>query len=210
MSEHELDRLDSDKLIAYIRSADAAGDARAAHTALAVLVFRHYPDVLRRVRIRVPGADCEDVAQEVMFSAIRSAFDQASYGQFRSWLNTITARRIADYTERNTRRREHETSLPEEHSEAEEIWGEAAVTPDEGSTIAVEEIHEQVMSSRNEIHRAVIEHYVFEDQDAESSADLINEEFSSELSKPMSVDNVHKIVSRYRKDMREALGDSDH
>ena len=120
LNENELDRLDSDALIAYIREAHDAGKPDCARTALGVLVYRHFDDVVRRVRIKIPTSDVEDVAMNAVTSAFKSAFDGTAVGQFVSWLNTIVDRRIADY---HRKPRAEEVPLPEEHVEAEEIWG---------------------------------------------------------------------------------------
>ena len=68
LSEDELQKLSSDELIAYIRKATAAGRADDARSALAILCYRHYDDVVRRVRMRVPEADVEDVAMTAMLA----------------------------------------------------------------------------------------------------------------------------------------------
>ncbi len=96
-TENELDRLSDDQLIVEIVAARDAGDHDAARAALGVLAFRRYDDVVRRVLIKVPHADAEDVASEVFISAMKSAFDGTSVGEFVNWLQTITKRRIADY-----------------------------------------------------------------------------------------------------------------
>ncbi len=46
--------------------------------------------------------------------------------------------------------------------------------------------------------------YVFEDLGAQETADRVNEEFP-DRDTPMTVDNVHKIASRFRKDLRDEL-----
>lgn len=209
LSDGELDQLDSDELIAYIRRADEAGRAKEAQRALAILVFRHYGDVTRRVKIKVPERDVEDVAMEVITSAIKSAFDGTAVGQFRAWLNTIVKYRIADYTEKATKRKERETKLPDEHSEAEDIWGFAAVTPGEGSAVAVEQIAETVLDGLSTPHLRVVQHYVFDDMSAQETADAVNESLADQLEKPMSVDNVHQIATRFRRELRGRLDASE-
>ena len=209
MSDGELNQLDSDELIAYIRRAEQAGRAKEAQRALAILVFRHYGDVTRRVKIKVPERDVEDVAMEVITSAIKSAFDGTAVGQFRAWLNTIVKYRIADYTEKATKRKERETKLPDEHSEAEDIWGFAAVTPGEGSAVAVEQIAETVLDGLSTPHLRVVQHYVFDDMSAQETADAVNESLADQLEKPMSVDNVHQIATRFRRELRGRLDASE-
>jgi len=52
-----------------------------------------------------------------------------------------------------------------------------------------------------------VELYVLDGWAAEEAAAKVNEEFS-DLNPPMSVDNVHKIASRFRKELRKALEES--
>jgi RNA polymerase sigma factor (sigma-70 family) len=208
LSDDELNRRSSDELIAYIRTAYDAGDRKAAQRALAILVFRHMDDVERRVAIKIPKSDVEDVAMEVMTSAIKSVFDGSSIGQFWAWLNTIIRARIADYW-RTRERRPDEVPLPEEHAEAEEIWGPAAAREEaETGRVEVESIIDQCLVELNESHRAVVEHYVFEDLPGEETADRVNEDFGDQLDTPMTVQNVHKIASRFRECVRKKLEDS--
>lgn len=206
LNPNDLDRLSSDELIAYLREADAAGDPASAERALGVLVFRHMPDVKRRCSIKVPSADVEDVAMEAITSAIRSAFDERSYGQFRSWLNTIVDRRIADY-HRRRESRPVETPYPEEHSDAEEIWGESGAVEDETGSVDAQSIIDAAFASLNAVHGRVVELFIFEDLSAQEVADQVNDEFDSqpELTTPMTIDNVSQIARRFRESVREML-----
>ena len=83
--DHDLDRLSDDALIAYLRAAIDAGDADGGATALAILVYGHWENVKRRVGMKVPPADVEDVASEVISSAIGAAFEGVSVGEFHNW-----------------------------------------------------------------------------------------------------------------------------
>ena len=67
--------------------------------AIAVLVYGYWDNLVNRARLKLPDADAEDVAAEAIASAIASAFDGKSVGEFRSWLHTILSRRIADWWE---------------------------------------------------------------------------------------------------------------
>ena len=201
LNETELDRLDSDALIAYIREAHAAGRPDDGTRGLSVLVFRHYDDVCRRVSIKVPRPDIEDVAMSVVTSAIKSAFDGTAVGQFVNWLNRIVDRRIVDYHRRPS---VEEVPLPEEHTEAEDIWGPAATVDPDTGVVEVQQLIDRAMPD-NEVHREVIELYVFQDVGAEETADRINDTLGEKLEKPMTVANVHQIGSRFRKALREML-----
>jgi DNA-directed RNA polymerase specialized sigma24 family protein len=67
-------------------------------------------------------------------SAIASAFDGKSVGEFRSWLHTILNRRIADYLEAR-KRKPHTTQLPSEHEREEEVWGAEPAVEFEGHAL---------------------------------------------------------------------------
>ena len=99
LGEADLGRLEDDALIAYVRSARRHGHA-SSRVALAVLVYGHWHNVARRVALKVPAAMVEDVTSDVLVSALQSAFDGSSQGEFHVWLQTITARRIADFHRR--------------------------------------------------------------------------------------------------------------
>src|SRR3954469_7077599 len=99
LGERELVGLRDDALIAYVRTARSAGHG-SAWDALAVLVYGHWHNVARRVALKVPPSAVEDVTSDVLVSAIQSAFDGSSEGEFHVWLRTITARRIADFHRR--------------------------------------------------------------------------------------------------------------
>ena len=209
LNHNDLDRLSSDELVAYLREADAARDQASAERALGVLVFRHMDDVKRRCSIKIPRADVEDVAMEAITSAIRSAFDERSYGQFRSWLNTIVDRRIADY-HRRKEARPSETAYPDEHSDAEEIWGESGAVEDETGRVDAQSVIDAALDALNPVHRRVIELFIFEDLSAQESADGVNEQMDghADLGTPMTVDNVSQISRRYRETVRKMLEDA--
>ena len=99
--DDELNGWSDDDLIAHIRAARAAGDRKQARRALQILVFGHHPNITRRVSLKVPSEDVELVAGAAFESAFTSAFDGRSVGEFHSWLQTIVARRIADYHRRD-------------------------------------------------------------------------------------------------------------
>ena len=205
-TREQLDRLDSDELVAYIRDALAAGERRALEDGFAVLVFRHERDVKRRVAAKVPPADVEDVAQEALYSAIRSVLEGREIRSFRAVLNTIVSRRIADYTDRRASRPKAQP-LAEEHLDADEIWGEVPSEEDETGAVGVRDLIARVLERRNEVHRKVIDLYVFDDLSAEATAERIDKMFDGhpDLPTPMTNDNVHQIAKRFREDLRGLL-----
>jgi len=174
LAEAELARLDDDALIRYLRS--ARGES--ARTALAILVYGHWHNVSRRVSLKVPAAAVEDVTADVLVSAIQSAFDGTSVGEFAVWLRTITARRIADFHRRPVAR-----TVPLDDVEL--------IAPSEDEVVLADLI-ERVLGRLSAEHRRVVEQVVFEGR-AASEIDGV------------SVANVHQITSRFRRALREEL-----
>jgi RNA polymerase sigma factor (sigma-70 family) len=177
LGEAELGRLDDDALIAYVRSARSDGHP-SARVALAVLVYGHWHNVARRVALKVPPAAVEDVTSDVLVSAIQSAFDGSSEGEFHVWLRTITARRIADF---HRRPRPVTVGLDDVVAEA----------PEEGAVVVADAV-ERVLGRISAEHRRVVELVVFEGLAA------------SEV-EGVSAANVHQITSRFRRALREEL-----
>jgi len=203
-TEHELDLLDDDALIAYIAAARAAGDHDAARAALGLLANRRLPDLIRRISMKAPASDVEDLAMETLASALRSTFDGEHTGEFVNWLNTICDRRVADF---HRKPRLEQEPLPEEHEEAEEIWGEGATSSDFSDAADVRAVIEQLLAELSEAHRRVVELYVFEGYSAKQTADQVNME-SPDLNPQMTEDNVHQIAKRFRDELRGRLDDA--
>jgi DNA-directed RNA polymerase specialized sigma24 family protein len=177
LGEAELTRLDDDALIGYVRTARRAGHP-SARDALAVLVFGHWHNVARRVALKVPPASVEDVTSDVLVSAIQSAFDGVSEGEFAVWLRTITARRIADFHRRPVAR-----TVPLDDLELE--------APGDG-LILVSDAVDRVLGRLSDSHRQVVELVVFEGRSAGEVSGI-------------SAANVHQIASRFRRALREEL-----
>ena len=189
LDEPDLQRLADDELIGYMRRARAAGDPSAS-TALAVLVYGYWPNVERRVRMKVPPQHVEDLTGDIVADAITSAFDGKSVGEFVSWLNTITRREIADFYRRGPGRMDV--------GDAEGLEPEA---PSETGEVEVRDAIERVMATLREDHRAIVDMVVFDDRSAGEAADAAG---TTEA-------NVHQIVSRFRRALRgelEAGGDT--
>lgn len=205
LNDLELDALGDDELIVYIRRARDAGHPAAARLALRILVFGHMDNVERRVRMKVPGHAVDLVAGQAFVNAFTAAFDGTSVGEFRSWLNTIVDRRIADY---HRRKRPHEAPLPSTaygHDERNDPTAE----PDTGAVEAQSAV-DQAIAELSPVHQRVIDLYVFED--SEPSASEVAERVTAEAGKPMSENNVHQIARRFRIRLKELLrggGDGD-
>jgi RNA polymerase sigma factor (sigma-70 family) len=189
LDDAALERLDDDALIAYMREARANGHPSAGN-ALAILVYGHWPNVERRVRMKVPREHVEDLTGDIVVDAIASAFEGTSIGEFRSWLNTITQRAIADFHRRGPGRFKRADQAPE-----------LAADPETGE-VELRDAIERVMARLRPAHQRVVDLVVFEGRPAAEAA---------RADPGMTVDNVHQIVSRFRKALRgelEAGGDT--
>lgn len=194
--DHELDRLDDEALVAYARDARDAGDHAAGGRAIAVLVYGHWRNVERRVRMKVPPEHVEDVTADVVASATQSAFDGTSAGEFGAWLATITKRRIADYHRRAKRTPATVPLVPDPR----EAGARDPAAASEEGLVEAQDLVESVLAGLGEAHRRVVELVVFEGYTASQSAQEVP---------GMREDNVHQVVSRFRRALRRALQDGD-
>jgi RNA polymerase sigma-70 factor (ECF subfamily) len=195
LAEHQLVTLDDDALIAHARAAREVGHGEQAALAIRVLVFAHWSRVVRRVGLKVPKEDVDDVAAEVVFSAIRSAFDGSSTGEFVAWLNTITKRRIADY---HRRREDRSSTDPLDGGDTDEPAIEIP-DPSEAGYVEAQIVIKEVLATLSDEHREAIELHVLEDIPAKEVAARLG----------LSEDNVAQIASRFRKKLRVALEGGD-
>jgi RNA polymerase sigma factor (sigma-70 family) len=194
--DHELDRLDDEALVAYARAARDAGDPAAGARAIAVLVYGHWTNVEHRLRVKVPREHVEDVAADIVASAIQSAFDGTSVGEFRAWLGRITKRRVADY---HRRAEKTPATVPLVLDPDEAGAPDPAAASDEG-LVETRDVVDRVLAGLSEAHRRVIELVVFDARTASQAAQEVP---------GMREDNVHQIVSRFRRALRRALQDGD-
>jgi DNA-directed RNA polymerase specialized sigma24 family protein len=206
-TDYELDRLPDDEILAYAVAAREAGDRKAMEDALAILIFRRYDDLVRRARLKVPTEDAEDVAARALSDAALAAFEGASEGEFWKLVSRVLQRRVSDYWEK--RERSPDTApLPEEHADDEDVHGKtAAVSSDPTTAVDAQDVIDEVLGRLNDVHRRVVELSIEGFSAQEVSARLNAED--PDLDPPMSVDNVHQITSRFRRDLREALEGRD-
>jgi RNA polymerase sigma factor (sigma-70 family) len=195
LSDHELQTLSDDQLIAYIRAAVDAGELSAGRSALAVLVYGYEDIVKRRLKMKMPPYAVDDVAHDAMVRAVKSAFDGTSQGEFRSWLHTIVDRTRIDWF-RERERRPQEEILPSEHSGEEGVWGGEPPVDSEAGAVEVRIIAEEVLKDFNPTHQKVIDLYVFLGFSAREVCEKIDS---------MTEDNVAQIGSRYRAALRRGL-----
>jgi RNA polymerase sigma factor (sigma-70 family) len=197
LPEHALSGLADDALVDYLRGAREAGRHEAMKAAIAVLVFGYHDTLMNRARLKLPDVDVADVVSETLASAIASAFDGSSVGEFKSWLHTILSRRIADYHDARTRM-PRTAPLPGEHLGDEEVWGDEPSDPFEGDALHARSCLEAAYSElERDGHRAVIDLYVLGPNSAADTAALIGD--------GMTEANVHQIASRFQRRVKELL-----
>ena len=188
--------MSDEQLVAYMRDAREAGRPDAMKPGLAVLVFGYWDILLGRARLRLPPSDAEDVAGEAVASAIASAFDGQSVGEFRSWVHTILSRRIADYYETG-KRRPKTTELVSEHGGEENVWGHEPAAPFEGDALFASDCLKRAYEELDTRHRRVVDLYVLGPLSAaDAAADVTN---------GMTEANVHQIASRFQRRFKELL-----
>jgi RNA polymerase sigma factor (sigma-70 family) len=194
---HLLAGLTDEQLVEYLRAAREAGRHEAMRSAVAVLVHGYWDMLVNRARLKLrTDADAEEVAAEAVASAIASAFDGRSVGEFRSWLHTILSRRIADWWEAREQRLE-KTALPSEHLGDEEVWGREPSVGFEGDALHARECLRQALEELPAAHGGVVHLYVLGPHDAAETAALAGA--------GMTEANVHQIASRFQKRVRELL-----
>jgi RNA polymerase sigma factor (sigma-70 family) len=197
----QLNGLSDEQLVDHMRAARAAGRHEAMKPAIAVLVYGYWDNLVNRARLKLPQADAEDVAAEAAASAIASAFDGRSVGEFRAWLHTILSRRIADYHEAR-RRRVKTTELPGEHEGEEDVWGDDPAVPFEGDALFAQQCLARAYDElEDDRHRQVIDLYVYGPDSAAQSAATVGD--------AMTEANVHQIASRFQRRFRELLAEGD-
>ncbi len=196
LREHELSELSDDRLAAYIIKARTAGRAEAMTTAVRVLAFGYWEIIEMRVRLKVPSEDVLEVTTTALESAMKAAFDGESTGEFRSWLHTITNRRVADY-HRAKEGKPQIVPLPEPGGE--DSWGGEPAAEFEGVAIDAERAIATAISELGETHAEAIDLNVFEDRPAGEVAESLG----------LSEANVHQIKSRFKKRVRELLEEGD-
>ena len=204
-NDYELDALGDEELIAYVVAAREAGNLAAAKLGFSIFAFRRFDDLVRRALVKVPTRqDAEDLAQQALEGVFKARFDVTVVGQAVNFMYTILARRIADFTDKRTNRELDEIPLPEELDDEERKRRAAAISPDETSRVDTLDVIERVWRALNETHQMVVDDFVFNSYDAKETATRVNTEFPG-LTPPMTDQNVHKIASRFRDDLRNAL-----
>lgn len=209
-NEHELARLSDEQLIAYVRAARAAGRIDAARPALQILAWGMEPDVRRVVRLRLDkagGAVQDEVAEQALFDAIRSAvrFEQQTVGQFRAFVFQIVRRRIADFVRKGRLDR-----IPLEFlsPKGESGEGDIPVSGEQGA-VELQSVVDQALAELSDVHRRVIELYQLQGHSAAETAEPVERQFADAGGDSMTDQNVLKIASRFRQRVRELLREAE-
>jgi RNA polymerase sigma factor (sigma-70 family) len=198
LPDHHLQALSDEQLIAYMRSARDAGRHDAMKPAIAVLAYGYWDTLVNRARMKLPESDAEQVAGEALESAIASAFDGKSVGEFRSWLHTILSRRIADYWQKRERTLQTRP-LPQPGDE--EFAGHEPAVEFEGDALHAQECVRHALEELPEAHLEVVQLYLFGPHSAVETAELVGN--------GMTEANVHQISSRFQKRVRDLLDEGD-
>lgn len=198
LPDHRLQALGDDELIAYTRAAREAGRHEAMKSAVAMLAYGYWDNLVNRARLKLPESDAEQVAAEALESAIASAFDGRSIGEFRAWLHTILSRRIADYWQKRERSVPTET-LVSEHQGADEVWGAEPSVGFEGEALHARECVQRALEELPPAHLEVVRLYVLGPHSATEAARL--------AAGAVTEANVHQIASRFQKRVRVLLDD---
>ena len=177
-AQHDLERLDDDALIAYMREAGAAGH-ESARLALAMLAYGYRSRVRARVSMKIPAQDVDEVTDEILAKALSSSFDGRHGGQFGSWMNTIAQRSIADYHRRGPGRVKADPLDERDAAPA-------------GDEVETGDALERTLAALNPEHRRVVE--------------LVLRGYTASEIEGVSDANVHQIVSRFRRALRGQLG----
>lgn len=196
-------------MLAYIERAREAGRPDCAKRAAGVLAFG-FEDVIRlKVAIRTPRGEVEDVTMTVLESMVHSSFEGRVIGEFRSFLNTVIARRVADF-HRDRERHPDQVPLPG-GGDDEEPWGVEPSVEDSAAELAILDLLRRVKASRNELHARVIELYAPGAMEGEElSAGEVVERIAAERDgEVVSTANVHQIWRRFKTDVERALSSDD-
>jgi DNA-directed RNA polymerase specialized sigma24 family protein len=198
LPDHHLQTLSDEQLIAYTRAARDAGRHAAMKPAVAVLAYGYWDNLVNRARLKLPESDVEQVAGEVLESAITSAFDGRSVGEFRSWLHRILSRRIADYWQKRERTVPVQP-LPQAGDEG--FAGREPSVDFEGDALHAHECVRRALEEvENPLHLRVIRLYLFAPHSAAEAAELVGN--------GMSEANVHQISSRFQRRVKQLLDDA--
>lgn len=207
LEDHQLARLGDPELIDYVVAAREAGDEDAARLGLRIFAFGMEEVVRAFIRSRLAShgdAAVEEVAERTLEDAIRSIASLAGRTpeEARAFVFRIGRRRIADHLRRGRARTE---SLDDEVT-----GGTAAALGSEDGLAAAETtlVIDELIGELRGDHRAVVELNVLSGYSARETVELIRGRDVGDPDDSMSEQNVHKIASRFRRDLRSRLAPS--
>lgn len=192
LREHELTKLSDEDLIAYVVGARAAGRTDTMTTAVRILAHGYHSIVEMRVRLKVPTEHVAEVTDDAILSAMRAAFDGQSVGEFKSWLHTITQRRIADF---HRGRESKPDTVPLPSTGDDDSWRDELAVEFEGVSIDAERAIDTAMGELSDAHAEAVDLNVFEDLPAGEVARRLD----------LTEANVHQIKSRFKRRVRDLL-----
>ena len=203
LNDSELGRLSDEALVDYIVAAREAGERQAEKHAVGHLAFGFERTIFAWVRMGMgsaPREDIEDVVIEVQHSAIRSSFEGKVIGEFGAFLKRITQRRVADFFRQRGRQLSADP-LAAENQGDDRVWGGDPYEEDFTASAELRDVIDRVLARRSEQQREVIRLY---GPNMAGFLDLSADEVADRIA-GMSTDNVHKIWSRFRQDLKREL-----
>lgn len=211
LNDFELDRLSDEDLIDYIRRARSVGERQAMNLAIQIFAYRQRKNLLNRVRAKLgsrPDSDIEQVTDLIVGGAMFAAFEGESVGEFKSLVNRIMQRRVADYY-RRIHGQVGYTPLAEEVEGEERVHGATLEADEEISLIWAADLVETALGELSAPHRAVVDYRLLQGYGSKETAELVNNHLSDDLDRPMTVSNVDKIVSRFRERLDDLLEEAN-
>lgn len=211
-SKSELSRLEDDVLIAYAVAARDAGQPDQFRAAVEVFITNRRRMVVALVADKVPEYATDDVVSEVMLSAFESlsTISGVATGQFVNWIKRIVVFKVADFyrkAEGTPRADSIHTGDDDEEGPFIQIIDKGA---DRSGETEVQIIFQEVLDSRPPVHQRAILLRI-EGYSSIETAEVVNEELQSgeiesDGSSKMTPANVDQIYSRFKKDLKKALG----
>lgn len=194
---NELSKLDDEELFAYLVASRDAGDGRAMSEAVYALVQARRPMVVGLVARSVPSHERDDLVHNIFSEACLSlseSFAGEHIGEFVNFLRTIAKRRIADFTDKQSRQLQTDSLEPD--NDDEQGIEPAGTDADPEATVSIVDARDRVLETRSEEHQKVIIMRI---------AGVPSKEVIESI-EGQTVANVDKILSRFRKDLRKELG----
>jgi RNA polymerase sigma factor (sigma-70 family) len=204
LDETALAALDEAGLIEYVLAAREAGDRDAEGLGLQIFAFGMQDRILAFVRNKLGSKGdlvIEEVAERAIEDAIRSIekLRGSTVGEARAFVFKIARLRIVDH-----HRRARIDTQPLEAQPGDEPYPGVADPrhDDEAAAVELAILVREALAELREDHRLVVELSIFRRCSAEETADQVNRRVGGQGNDPMSEQNVHQIVSRFRKDLR--------